>query len=132
MKIKLNIKRYPLQKGLVKLSISNGNKVFYKEAEGTLSKVTMYEGGYQVGGRYYYELLSGKYIIKGILPVEMPAKFVEIVNRSPYLILYKGELVWDLKLSGNLISLNDDLETFAEVIKNIEYLKYLQRYIDYV
>jgi hypothetical protein len=125
MKIKLNIKRYPFYKELVELAISNENRVFYKEADGSLSKVTMYEGGYQVGGRYYYTLLAGKYIIKGLLPVEMPAKFVEIVNRSPYLILYKGELVWDLKLSGNLISLNDDLENFAEVIKNIDFLKYL-------
>ena len=125
MKIKLNIKRYPFYKELVELAISNENQVFYKEADGSLSKIAEYEGGYQIGARYYYALLSGKYVIKGLLPVEMPAKFVEIVNRSPYLILYKGELVWDLKLSGNLISLNDDLETFAEVIKNIEYLKYL-------
>lgn len=125
MKIKLNIKRYPFYKELVELAISNENKVFYKEADGSLSKVRKYDGGYQIGARYYDNLLSGKYVIKGLLPVEMPAKFVEIVNRSPYLILYKGELVWDLKLSGNLISLNDDLENFAEVIKNIEYLKYL-------
>jgi len=125
MKIKLNIKRHSFYKELVELAISNENKVFYKEVDGSLSKVMKYEGGYQIGGRYYDTLLSGKYIIKGLLPVEMPAKFVEIVNRSPYLILYKGELVWDLKLSGNLISLNDDLENFAEVIKNIDYLKYL-------
>ena len=65
MKIKLNIKRYPFYKELVELAISNENKVFYKEADGSLSKVTMYEGGYQIGARYYYALLSGKYVIKG-------------------------------------------------------------------
>ena len=121
MKIKLNIKRYPFYKELVEMAISNENKVFYKEADGSLSKVIKYDGGYQIGSRYYYTLLSGKYVIKGLLPVEMPAKFVEIVNSLPYLILYKGELVWDLKLSGR----QDNLEVFAEVIKNIDFLKYL-------
>lgn len=121
IKIKLNIKRYPFYKELVDLAISNENKVVYKEIDGSLSRVRGTDGGYQICGRYYDTLLSGKYIIKGILHEEMPTKFVDIVNRSPYLILYKGELVWDLKLSGNLISLNDDLENFAEVIKNIDY-----------
>lgn len=125
MKIKLNIKRYPFYKELVELAISNENKVFYKEVDGSLYKVMKYEEGYQVGGLYYDTLLSGKYVIKGPLPVEMPAKFVEIVNSLPYLILYNGELVWDLKLSGGLISLEGDLANFVEVIKNIEYLKYL-------
>ena len=128
MKIKLNIKRYPFYKELVELAISNENKVFYKGADGTLSKVTMYEGGYQIGGRYYYALLSGKYVIKGPLPVEMPTKFVGIVNRSPYLILYKGELITEMEVSeygGGKIALNAYVEDFVDVIKNIDFLKYL-------
>lgn len=131
MKIKLNIRRYPFYKELVELAISNENKVFYKEADGTLSKVTMYEGGYQVGGRYYYTLLAGKYIIKGLLPVEMPRKFVEIGNSLPYLILYKGELITEmefLEVGGSVygsIVLNDYIEDFVDVIKNIDFLKYL-------
>lgn len=128
MKIKLNIKRYPFYKELVELAISDENKVFYKDVDGSLSKVAEYEEGYQIGGRYYDTLLTGKYIIKGLLPVEMPAKFVEIVNSLPYLILYKGELITEMEVSeygGGKIALNDYVEDFVDVIKNIEYLKYL-------
>ena len=131
MKIKLNIKRYPFYKELVELTISNENKVFYMEADGSLSKVTEYEEGYQIGNRYYDTLLAGKYIIKGLLPVEMPRNFVEIVNNLPYMVLYKGEWIAELEfleVGGSVygsIVLNDYIEGFVEVIKNIEYLKYL-------
>ena len=131
MKIKLNLKRYPFYKYLVELAISNENKVFYKEADGSLSRVRKCGEGYQICARYYDVLLAGKYVIKGILPVEMPTKFVEIVNSLPYMILYKGEWVTELELSevgGGVyrkIALNDYIEDFVEVIKTIEYLKYL-------
>lgn len=69
MKIKLNTKRYPFHKELVELAVSNGNKVFYKEADGSLSRVRKCGEGYQICGGYYVSLLVGKYIIKGLLPV---------------------------------------------------------------
>ncbi|HMX99559.1 MAG TPA: hypothetical protein PKC44_07270 [Agitococcus sp.] len=71
MKIKLNTKRYPFHKELVELAVSNGNKVFYKEADGSLSRVRKSGDGYQVCGGYYVSLLTGKYIIKAALPVEV-------------------------------------------------------------
>lgn len=70
MKIKLNTKRYPFRKELVELAVSNGNKVFYKEADGSLSRVRECGEGYQICGGYYVSLLAGKYIIKWLLPVK--------------------------------------------------------------
>lgn len=70
MKIKLNTKRYPFHEELVKLAIANGDKVFYKEADGSLSRVRECGEGYQICGGYYVSLLVGKYIIKGLLPVK--------------------------------------------------------------
>lgn len=132
MKIKLNIKRYPFYKELVELAISNEIKVFYKEADGSLYKVAEYEEGYQIGNRYYDVLLAGKYVIKGLLPVEMLTKFVEIVTSLPYLKLYQGRVVSELGFledTGDMVygnvTVNGYVEDFNEVINNIEYLKYL-------
>ena len=51
MKIKLNTKRYPFHKELVELAVPNGNKVFYKEADGRDRKSTRLNSSHSAKSR---------------------------------------------------------------------------------